>query len=89
MAVFCGNCAKSNNWDKPSIRTTEDPCDFCGGHESYRTRRPHPRTGEEIIRMVPLKNFEKEDSLLPGTQAESRIQRGADDTAPTATTGKN
>lgn len=74
VVVFCGNCGKEKGWPKPSIRVTTDPCDICGGHESYRKRKINIKTGQPEITMVPLKNFEHDERFLPGTSAETRLQ---------------
>lgn len=76
VIVFCGHCASSKGWNrvKPPMRTTNDPCDVCGGHESYRRQRQNPRTGAIEIEVVPMKNFQHDARFLPGEPEETRLQ---------------
>jgi len=75
MIVFCGNCAANNNWPRPSVRVTTDPCQICGSWDAIRKRKRHPRTGVISIEVVKLNNFEHRASMLPGTPEESAIQK--------------
>lgn len=43
MAIYCGNCAKRNEWPRSAVRTSRDPCDFCGGFdEGLNTNYSYP-----------------------------------------------
>lgn len=88
MAVYCENCRKQNNWPKPAVRTTTDPCDVCGSYDAIRIRKFHPVTGEAIVKTEKMKNFEHFDIMLPGTAQETKVQAGIDGSSPTATTGR-
>lgn len=74
--VFCGHCCTEKGWDrvKPPVRVTDDPCDFCGGHDVIRKRTWHPRTGQPNVKVINMKNFIHDDQFLPGMRAETRLQ---------------
>lgn len=72
VVVYCDDCRRKREWPKPSVRVTTDPCEICGGHDAYRTRKVV--NGEEIIRTVKLKNFEHDARFLVGTREETKLQ---------------
>jgi hypothetical protein len=76
--VFCEHCRHSN-WNKPSIRVTSDPCDFCGGWDAIRKRKVNPRTGKVTVKVEKLKNFEQDARMLPGMPEEAALQRPLDE----------
>lgn len=72
--VFCGNCATEKGWPRPSVRTAEAACHLCGGWDAYRTRKFNPRTRQEEVATIKLKNFSHDAAFLIGTQQEARLQ---------------
>lgn len=72
--VFCEHCRREKGWRKPSLRTTSDACDICGGWDQLRKRKWNERTQKFDVKMINLKNFEHDDKFLVGTQAEARLQ---------------
>ena len=75
MVVFCEHCRKKNNWPKPSIRVTMDPCDGCDGWDAYRKQKRNPRTGEVREVVVKMKNYEHRADMLPGTPEFAATQQ--------------
>lgn len=76
--VFCRTCCHERGWDRvrPPMRTSESPCEFCGGFDQIRQRKRNPRTGVMgEPKLVNLKNFTHDDQFLVGMPAESKLQR--------------
>jgi hypothetical protein len=74
IVIFCSACAQKNDWPKPAMRTTTDPCDVCGGWDAYRKRVINRSTGQPEEKVVKLKNFTHDARFLPGTPEEARLQ---------------
>jgi len=77
VATFCDNCRRERNWPKPAVRTSKEPCQFCGGYDAYDKRKMV--NGQPKVKRVRLNNFTHDNRLLVGMPEEAALQKPFED----------
>lgn len=66
MASYCRECGKAREFPMSAIRTSQLPCNFCGGFDQYEAVNKYTRKPE----LKNMLNYSYPDSLLPGTPSD-------------------
>ena len=66
MASYCHECGKAREYPMSAIRTSQLPCDFCGGFDEYPGFNKYTRKPETKRHL----NYSYPDSLLPGSASD-------------------